>query len=330
MATAKAKVQAPASRLGAVTRGKLQQPLRFLFYGVEGVGKSTLAASAPDSIILDIEGGSGELDTARYPFRDDAAGHIPVTVQEVYDAIEDLRTAEHDYKHVAIDTVDALEALIWARVVDTYSGVKGTVNKSGRKLDSIADIGYGKGYEAAVDEWRCLLFQLDRLRMERGMSIILLGHASIAKFANPIGDDYDRIALRLHKHASGVVKEWCEVVGYCAHEGGVAKMGEGDKPQPYSTGLRLMHLEHSLSWDAKTRIPMPARLVLDEGDPWAPFAAEIARGRDTSAKELLSLISVELKRLDDEELTANVRAACKKAGENTAALSRYLNNLKER
>src|SRR5438128_39802 len=56
-----------SSRLGLVKKERLRLALRYLFYGPEGVGKTSLAASA-DSIFLDIEGGSGEVVAARYPF----------------------------------------------------------------------------------------------------------------------------------------------------------------------------------------------------------------------------------------------------------------------
>jgi hypothetical protein len=330
MTAAAKSMPATSSRLGAAVRGKLQHPLRYLIYGAEGVGKSTFAGHAPGAIFLDIEGGSGELDVVRYPFRDEVAGHIPRSLAEVYAALEDLRTSEHDYRHLVIDAVDALEALIWGRVVDAYSGVKGTVNKTGKRLGSIADIDYGRGYQAAVDEWRSLLVRLDALRFERQIAIVLIGHAAVVKHDNPLGENWDRVELRLHKLSAGLIKEWCEVIGYCAHEEGVAKMSDGDKPQLYSTGRRIMHLEHGPGWDAKTRIPMPARIVLEEGNPWKPFAVEVARGRSTSAKELLSMISAELKRIGDDELTAQLRELCKEFSDNTATLSRYLNRLKEK
>src|SRR5580658_5343805 len=61
--------QKPRSRLGQVQRGILRVPMRHMFYGPRGVGKSSLGADAPNPLFADIEGGSPRLNVARYPFR---------------------------------------------------------------------------------------------------------------------------------------------------------------------------------------------------------------------------------------------------------------------
>ena len=61
-------VRAPSKMtLDAITRGKIEKPLRLLVIGVDGVGKSTFAAAAPSPIFLDAEDGSNNLDVARLP-----------------------------------------------------------------------------------------------------------------------------------------------------------------------------------------------------------------------------------------------------------------------
>src|SRR5688572_27062951 len=93
---------APArtSRIGNVKRGVMKEPLRALIYGPPGVGKTTLAAHAPAPIWLDVEGGSGELDVARYEFRDEADGTIPRSFTEVLSAVDDLIVAPHNYQTI--------------------------------------------------------------------------------------------------------------------------------------------------------------------------------------------------------------------------------------
>src|SRR4051812_33099395 len=90
VATTAQKPQQPASRLGAVKRERLRAPLRYMFYGAEGTGKSTLAAGAPDPIWIDADDGSSRLNVARYQFRDEPAGHVPRTYGEIVSAIHDL------------------------------------------------------------------------------------------------------------------------------------------------------------------------------------------------------------------------------------------------
>ena len=58
-----------------------------------------------------------------------------------------------------IDTLDWLEKLIWTAVAEE-------ANKK-----NIEDIGFGKGYVAAAEEWRNLLSGLEVLRADKGMGM---------------------------------------------------------------------------------------------------------------------------------------------------------------
>jgi hypothetical protein len=332
-AAAAAAQKPPPSRLGAVKRGSLAHPLRHLLYGSEGIGKSTLAKHAPNPIWFDCENGTAQLDLARYLFRDDELGHVPASMAEVYAAIEDLRVSEHGFQTLVLDTVDAMEVLVHRHVCDRESGKKSTLNKSGKAFHSIEDFGFGKGFNLAIDEWRLLCHQLDRLRIQRGMGIILLGHSVIRTYKNPVGEDFDRFQLRVHDKSAGFLREWSDIVGYCAFEDGASKLdGEDsrDRPRGYTTGRRLIHLERTAAWDAKARVPMPAEVEIQVENPWAPFAAALEQGRNTTADALATLIEAELARLSDPETTAKARTAMESAAGDRSTLSRFLNALKIR
>jgi len=320
------------SKLGNVRRGRLGGPLRYLFYGVEGVGKSTLAADAPAPIYLDLEDGTGLLDCARYPFRDGPGGHVATRYQEIVSAIEDLLTTEHEFKTLVIDTLDRLEPLIWAHVCQRDS------ERSSKTYTSIESYGYGKGYQVALDEWRAFCWQLDALRIRRGMNIVLVGHAQIKTFRNPEGDDYDRYSLRIHEKAAGFFREWCDVIGFCCFDGGAGKLsGDDDKrtrAKGFSTGRRLMQLARTAAYDAKSRLPLPPSVELDPADPWRPIAEAVAVmkdiGRNASPAELNKRIDAELVRIGDDELTAAVDKVRGDASHDTQLLIRILTKLTRR
>src|SRR5438128_491663 len=89
------------SRLSEVTSGRVDRPPRVVVYGVEGIGKSTFAAGAPNTIFLGPENGTETLDVKRYP--------LTRSWQDVIDAVDDLTLSEHSYKTLAIDTLDWIE-----------------------------------------------------------------------------------------------------------------------------------------------------------------------------------------------------------------------------
>jgi len=332
---------AKTSKLGAVRRGLLSEAKRFFFYGPEGIGKSSLLADVDNIILMDTDRGSGHIVFDRYPFRDDNEGHIPRDLDEVYAGIDDLLTSPHSYKALGIDTTDSLEALIWKKVCD-HAGT----NRAGDKIEGIEDFGYGKGYNAAADEWRKLLHRLDELRLRRNMHIVLAGHVLVKTFKNPEGEDYDRYRPKLDDRALGLLREWCEVIGLVTFEDVAKKMTKlASRARGVSTGARIIRLEHNAAWDGKCRLPMPSQIDLELEHPWAPFRLALQSLATGTPDGLRAAIATELHRLGDvfgtgleesggqvwfvrsdgkEASALTVRTAVAQAGDDVATLSKYL------
>jgi hypothetical protein len=275
MATPAAQLKPPAQpsrmTLASVVKGKRARPIRCLLYGVEGVGKSTFAASAPSPILVGAEDGTDHLDVPRFP--------TPTTWTEVLDAIRALTTQEHTYRTLVIDTVDWVEPLCWEFVC----------NRDG--VENIEAYGYGKGYVTALDEWRKLLSALERAR-EKGMHVILLAHSWIKPFKNPEGSDYDRWELKLHAKAAGLLKEWCDVVLFANHETFAEKDSRTKRVKGVSTGARVIYTSRTAAFDAKNRYDLPEQMPLD----WEEFFAAVQSHRPADPKAL----AAEIKRKADE------------------------------
>jgi hypothetical protein len=177
-----------------VQRGRTPKPPRLLVYGTEGIGKSTFAANAPKPVFVQTEDGLDEIACDKFP--------LATTYSDVIGALVDLRTQQHGFESVVIDSVDWLERLIWDHVC----------RESGAATIEKADGGYGRGYVHALTFWREVLDQLNILRAERSMVILLIAHAKIERFEDPETSPYDRYTPRLQKHASALVCEWCDAV----------------------------------------------------------------------------------------------------------------------
>lgn len=312
------KPQQAKSRIASIKRGQLRSALRYLFYGPEGVGKSSLLADVDNILLGDIEGGSDNIDVPRYMFRDEEGGHVPRSFAEVLGMVEDLdanyaQWAAQGVSALGFDTADALEALVHRHICEREG--KG----------SIEEFGFGKGYQVALDEFRRFLALLDRLRA-KGMNIVMVGHSIVKTFKNPEGEDYDRYQLRVHDKAAGLLKEWSDVVGFVNFEGGGAKL-KGDTAQTkrargWSTGKRVVHLHREAAWDAKSRLSLPAEIELDVAHPWAPFALATGGAREVDADALRAEITVELDRIGIEEfITAAGKATTRTAVLEIAAKS---------
>lgn len=268
--------QPKRSLLAGITRGKIKSPDRIVIYGPEGCGKTTWAANAPDAIFLPAEDGTDRVNVTRLP--------TPEKWADVLDSVDELRTGKHDFKTFVIDTLDAIEVLLWRFIC----------NRDGK--NTIEDYGYGKGYTVALDEWRKLLDGLERLRNERKMQIILIAHSQIKSFKNPEGEDYDRYSLKLHDKAGGKIKEWCDSVLFAFFEQFAVKDGQTKRIRGISTGKRIIRTQRHAAYDAKCRYAVPEELPLD----YADYAAAIEAGQPANAEELYTAICDRLPTLADE------------------------------
>jgi len=232
--------------LEQVQRGRVAAPRRTTIYGPHGVGKSTFGAMAEAPIFLQTEDGLTNIDCERLPLATEYA--------DVIAALGELYSEPHEYRTVVVDSVDWLERLIWAEVCQK------------RGVESIEDIGYGKGYVFALTNWREVLSGLDALRNERDMHIILIAHAQIEKFANPETDTYDRYSPRLQKLASALVQEWCDDVLFATYRIHTKTTNEGfdrKRVQGIGTGERIIRTTERPAHVAKNRLGLPEEFPLD-------------------------------------------------------------------
>lgn len=180
--------------LSQVRRGKVFRPPRLLLYGTPGIGKSTFGAQAPKPIFVPTEDGLDEIDCERLP--------LATIYDEVTTALTELRTTDHAYETVVVDSLDWLERLIFDRVCSEFG-----VNNIEK-----ADGGYSRGYAHALTYWREVLEHLNALRHHRNMVVLLIAHAKVERFEDPESPPYDRYSPRLNKHAAALVMEWVDAV----------------------------------------------------------------------------------------------------------------------
>lgn len=237
--------------LEQVEHGRKPRPRRIMLYGVQGIGKTTWGAMAPDSLLMRIEDGADDIDCSKTP--------LITTCEQALEAISEITTEAHAYRSLVIDTLDALEALVWADVCRA------------KAVANIEEIGYGKGYNFALGFWREFLARLSKLRDARGMVIILIAHSKIEKFQNPETDGYDRYSPKLHKTAAALVQEWCDEVLFATYKVYTRSVEEGFN-RKVNKGIggdeRVLKTTEQPAHMAKNRLNLPKELPL----AWAEYA----------------------------------------------------------
>lgn len=270
---------APATRgrmaLANISRGRIDKPDRILVIGQEGVGKTTFAASAPAPVFICAEDGTSHVDVARFP--------EPESFLDVIEAVRTLAHETHNYQTLVIDTMDWLEPLVWAYVCEL-----------GKKPD-IEAFGYGKGYIAALDQWRSLLATIDMVRNARNMGVILLAHAHIKTFKNPEGEDFDRYTGKLHEKAYGLIREWCDHVLFARFQ--TYTVEKDGRHKGISDGARVLCTTRTAAYDAKNRADLPPELPLS----WEDFTAAAKRHAPASPEKLEASAQELLAQIEDAD-----------------------------
>ena len=219
-------------------------PPRFVIHGLEGAGKTTLAAAFPEPVFLQAEDGtSGNLELASFGALEDLGA--------VRDAIAALGNEPHGYRTFVLDSIDALEPLVWSAVCREHN------------WPSIETPGYGRGFVEADATWRDLLAGLDWLRRTRSMIIVLIAHSSIETINDPRAPSYTSYQLRVHKRARGLLQDWADVIGFLATDLAVKNedAGFGKKRARADGGaLRHLHFEARPAFTAKNRYGLPAKM----------------------------------------------------------------------
>ena len=225
---------------------------RIMVYGVEGIGKSTFGAGAPNPIYILTEDGLGSLKVDHFP--------LATSFQDVMDAISTLYKENNAFETVVIDSLDWLEAIIQREIEQKYDA---------------KDLAYGKGSLIAAEKWREILDGLNALRNDKGMAIILIAHTTIKRFDSPEVEPYDRYQPKLQERSNAVVREWADAVLFANYKTIVKKDDVGfnqTNNRGISTGERLLFTSERPAYMAKNRYNMPESIPLS----WDAFAEAIS------------------------------------------------------
>ena len=223
-----------------ITRGIERAPLRAVVYGVEGIGKSTLASQFPDALVLDTEDGTRHLDVAR--------SHVD-SWQTLMVAVRELVLDAQGFRTVVIDSADWAERLLIDHVLQ----------KAGK--NSIEDFGFGKGYVLLAEQYAKLLGACDQL-VATGVNVVLVAHAHVKRVSPPDQNDgYDRYELKLTKQTAPLLKEWSDLLLFCTYDLQLVEGADGRK-KARGGKRRIMYAERAAAWDAKNRFGLPESMPL--------------------------------------------------------------------
>ena len=260
--------------MDSIIRGTVVRPRKMMFFGSDGVGKTTLASESWNPIFVKTEDGTNDLDTTSFPKSESFA--------DVMQVLSALLTEDHDRKTVVIDSADGLQTLVFAETCRRHN------------VPSIESFGYGKGFTFALDVLREIIAILDKLQDERGMMVIIIAHAKVETMEDPrLSETYQRYSPNLHRSCSSVWREWVDEVLFLAYKVETVKTKEGFnriRVTGAGEGGRIIYCEARPAFTAKNRMGLPSEIPfhVHQSDPKHPQRCADPCGKITGWETLSS------------------------------------------
>jgi len=186
--------------LELVEKPKNRAPIMTLC-GEAGVGKTSLACSFPNAIVIRAEDGLQAIPEANRP----DAFPVVKSVDSLWKQMKALSTEKHNYKTLVIDSITALEALFTAHVIASDPKKPSSINQ--------ALGGYGAGL-AAVAGLHAQVRRGAGVLNEAGMAVVFVAHCDTETIELPDCEPYMRYQLRLGKRSVRPYVDDVDLVGF--------------------------------------------------------------------------------------------------------------------
>lgn len=265
--------------LQKAAKPKIKPPIISLV-GFPAAGKSTLAALFPSPIFIQAEDAGTVFETwpedkqplllRQLPEYNKDVGISPKQV--IFDQLQEIYEAEHDYKTLVIDTTTSLQSLFENEVVRMENDEKSIQDCKG---------GFQKAYDVIAGYHKEIIQKTIKIRAKRNMSIIFLAHTEEYKRKNhpELPDQYTVYGMRMHAKSRAIYVSECDAVIYIKQHETVSGTETDKKGKQTKSGRVRKSKDRTLITsgdgvvgfvDAKNRYNMPNEIEfsIDQNMPW--------------------------------------------------------------
>lgn len=194
------------------------EPKRLLVFSQPKVGKTSLAATLPNSLILDLEDGSENYECASFNIRkiarDQTGNDILAALSMAKEAIvvgnTEAKKAVYDF--IIIDTTSALEKMANDLANITYRN--SNAGKKWEGVDVVTELEYGAGYQILRNSFIKLYNSFQSLA---GKGLIFLGHVKNASI-NKNGASLTAKDIDLIGKDKQIICSDCDAIGFLYRE----------------------------------------------------------------------------------------------------------------
>ena len=232
-----------------ISSGVQDLPSKDLIYGIEGVGKTSLAATYPSPIFVDCEGSTTKLNVSRLEVN--SYGKFKEAIKLICGEQGNI------FKTVVIDTTDWLESIVVSEILKE-DGAQTITDKK--------NYSFGAGDKRIEEFFRKKIIPSFEFIMKQGKNIVLVSHAHIKGIDDPIVGRYDHYTLKMGKTASAVLKEWVNNVFFMNYEVQMKKNYGLEKDKAVGGKDVFVYTQRTPQYNAKRRDKLADKIKFIEGE----------------------------------------------------------------
>lgn len=230
-------------------------PFKIAVFGPPKVGKSTFASKAPKPVFFNVDNQlAGVRDRDGRPV-DQARIRC---AKDIDDGLEYLKTQDHGYKTLVIDSVTYWDYLMRTDVLEEERARLRKLRKvtEAEALRSVGDIPYGKGTEKMRDRFAPYTCMLSDLMESRNMNVILIFHGKVSKDKTPSAVE-NFYSFSVNPEVSEHFRNWCDAILYACME--TVKTDKG----VFETGRRVLRCNGNEQFTAGNIYNLPDEIDND-------------------------------------------------------------------
>jgi len=226
------------------------RPIIATICGDSGIGKTSLACTFPDPIVIRGEDGLQSVNEKDRP----PAFPVIETPDNLWDQLTGLIKENHNFQTLIIDSVTAIERLFIRHIVDTDPKEPRSINQ--------ALGGYGAGLSAVGAMHARVRKACGILNTKKNMHIVFVAHADTETIELPDCDPYTRYSLRLSKKSMAPYVDDADLVAFLKLD--MHTFGDGERKKAMSDGTRVAVCYTTASNVSKNRYGIEEDIVVEK------------------------------------------------------------------
>jgi hypothetical protein len=291
------------SLLSQITKTNKQTGIKAVIYGATGMGKTTLACSAPKPLLIPTEGGYTDVDPEKVAILPQVIRDFDVLTNVLKDLVNCYSEENglvlpdgREIKSIVLDSITATERLIHDKII--RSDKKFLPGNPANVTMESAINGYSSAYNSAAEKVSELLRRLEYFS-NRGINVIIIAH-SISYLEKDIamGEEYTYTDCALYSPRNGkflgardLLRQYVDLTGYMHAPFNTFKIGEGKnsaKVANMTDGVKyVIGVNKNPRYEAKNRYGLEniEPIVIPKHIGWNAIAAKI---KESTGKDFIN------------------------------------------